>query len=399
MAAKSMVDTERIKQGIDLRELAGQHTSLHKESAQEMSGPCPRCGGRDRFHVQAGWFFCRQCHPKWGDAIEFVRWLGLAHDFRSACALLDGGRAAAPVAHRKPAPKTRPKVRPAGDWKRRAARLVAQAQERLWEPEGGPAQEYLERRGLTPETWLMFRFGYEPEAPVPGTKGRERAPAVVLPWFAKGGRELVAVRYRFLKDTTVGKISSLAGSTFQGRLYGGHVLDDFVFLATPEEPGAVAQRTLIVCEGELNAASIWQVARYSRLDVVSMGSESQHVPDKFAQWTASYGLVFVWLDRGELARDAALRLPGAGAIESLYGDANDLLRRGLLGGFLARVRKEACGDDRPKKEALLWDLWDAADALLGVDKGTAGVIQDLAEQLGQPVALHEPEPGRWITRR
>ncbi len=86
-----MIDTEPIKRNVDLLELAGRFTTLHRESRREYSGPCPRCGGRDRFHVSAEWFFCRQCHEKRGDAIEFMQWLN-GVEFRAACDMLSGGR-------------------------------------------------------------------------------------------------------------------------------------------------------------------------------------------------------------------------------------------------------------------------------------------------------------------
>ena len=42
-------------------------------------GACPKCGGKDRFHVRSfggrNYFFCRQCHEQRGDAIEYMRWL------------------------------------------------------------------------------------------------------------------------------------------------------------------------------------------------------------------------------------------------------------------------------------------------------------------------------------
>src|SRR5262245_57835573 len=57
------IDTDRIKQTADLRELAARSTVLRKESSRELSGPCPKCGGDDRFHVKADWWQCRQCYP------------------------------------------------------------------------------------------------------------------------------------------------------------------------------------------------------------------------------------------------------------------------------------------------------------------------------------------------
>ena len=69
------IDTQQLIQGINLIKLAACYTELHNESTKEFSGPCPKCGGHDRFHVTANWFFCRQCHEKRGDAIEYMRWL------------------------------------------------------------------------------------------------------------------------------------------------------------------------------------------------------------------------------------------------------------------------------------------------------------------------------------
>lgn len=50
--------------------------NLRKKGRDEMTGPCPLCGGDDRFNVQParGTFLCRKCHPKYGDVIEYVRW-------------------------------------------------------------------------------------------------------------------------------------------------------------------------------------------------------------------------------------------------------------------------------------------------------------------------------------
>jgi len=54
----------------------------------EWQGPCPVCGGRDRFHLWpeqgAGTFWCRMCE-KGGDLVEYYRWKdGLS--YRDACA-------------------------------------------------------------------------------------------------------------------------------------------------------------------------------------------------------------------------------------------------------------------------------------------------------------------------
>ena len=83
------IDTERIKSDTDLRELAATYTTLRRESVNSLAGPCPKCGGDDRFCVKAQTFSCRKCHPKWGDAIEFMTWLH-GCTFKEAVAMLQG---------------------------------------------------------------------------------------------------------------------------------------------------------------------------------------------------------------------------------------------------------------------------------------------------------------------
>jgi hypothetical protein len=62
---------------VDILGLIEPTTTLKKVSSREWAGPCPKCGGKDRFRVNLdkGWF-CRQCHSDhWGDQIDFYVWL------------------------------------------------------------------------------------------------------------------------------------------------------------------------------------------------------------------------------------------------------------------------------------------------------------------------------------
>ena len=70
-----MIDIQSVKQHVDLIELAGKSTQLRRISSSEYAGPCPLCGGDDRFHVKSDSWFCRKCQPEWRDAIDFVRWI------------------------------------------------------------------------------------------------------------------------------------------------------------------------------------------------------------------------------------------------------------------------------------------------------------------------------------
>jgi phage/plasmid primase-like uncharacterized protein len=379
----------------DLLALVEQYTSLKKNSRRDRAGPCPRCGGTDRFHVfQSGssgeWRWrCYQCHEKPADAIAFLRWLRPELSLADAVSQLTGDNAPVPAIRRQP--PRRPPVAAQPEWRKRAERIVAEAHERLWKVEGEPGRAYLEGRGLEPQTWLAYGVGYRSDVAVPGTDGKERAPAIVLPWYA-GGR-LVAVRYRFLSAQGKTKLTAESGSQFAGKLFGGQALPR----------AAPGRRTLIIVEGEINAMSIWQVcggpdmAHDWRVDVLSVGSESAKLTPAAVAAIGQYGRVFAWMDRAEVARGVAAALANAYPVRSPGGsDANDLLQKSLLGGFLAMVLKDAA-QSAVALEELLGSLWDTANSLRGLDSATACVCEDLATRLGKRVRLVEAEPGRWIT--
>lgn len=397
---------------VDLIAVASRHTQLHKESSREYSGPCPRpgCTARDNgFHVHAdGWFFCRKCHEKRGDSIEFVRWLQPGLSFREAVAQLAGGAwpTTAPAPKPQPAERQKPATKSQlPGWRKKATALAAEAHERLWAAEGTPARAYLLGRGLEPHTWLQYGVGYRPDAPLPGTKGAERAPALVLPWRSQTG--VYALRYRFLEmqrytdaegRERAEKLVAETGSQFAGKLFGGQALPEWVLMLAPDGyKGAQRLCTLLIVEGELNAMSAWQVAGETRLHVLSIGSESQRLTPAALKFAQGYGQVLVWADKAKIAQQLMAALPGAVGIQSPGGkDANDLLQASLLGGFLATMRaNHAKGQDQ--LEGLLWALYDAAALPLGIDTGSAKILQRLAAQLGKGAAIYEAEPGRWIT--
>ncbi len=61
----------------NLLDIISQDVSLTRAGAAEWCGPCPWCGGKDRFRVwpnsgTVGRYWCRQCNRK-GDAIQYLR--------------------------------------------------------------------------------------------------------------------------------------------------------------------------------------------------------------------------------------------------------------------------------------------------------------------------------------
>ena len=390
----AMVEAAKVTAAqIDLVALAGQRVALTKIAAQEYAGACPRCAGHDRFHVTATWFFCRHCHEVRGDALAYLAWVNNT-DFVTTCQQLVGGSLPmATAAPSTPAPKER---KQGAEWAQGALRKLVAAQAKLLADDdaGAAGRAYLLGRGLQPETWAAYGVGLADVA-LPGTWDETTKththplqPAIVLPWFAQGGRRLVALRYRFLQNHTytIGEIeqhtkqTALYGSDFTQKLFGGQTLPEFVFMPATM-PSAERGRVLLICEGETNAMSVYQVAHESRLDVLSIGSETAALPETFAAWAGRYGQILTWLDRSDLAAKVALKLKGAHAIASkgLGGaDANDLLQQGLLGAFLATVRIQLCQSDG-ERQTLYWSLADAAQG----DMGTAQVVQRLAVELGK----------------
>ena len=303
----------------------------------------------------------------------------------------------AAVVQRAPAAAQPERTEPTDEWRERAGHIVTVAQGALMNVHTAGA-DYLDKRGLEPATWQAFGWGF-------GIY-RDRT-SIVMPWY-RGGK-LMAIRYRYIEPTPDGqRLIAQPGSKFGGVLYGGQAM----------EPGAEQTRTLVLCEGEINAASIWQVAHETRLDVLSVGSESTRLTDAMIAHAAKYKHVIVWMDRREIAAKMREQLAQGGsagtvAVTSplrkdavgnvLTGadgkpqkwDANDLLRIGKLGAFLAGVRAKACGEDAGRREGLLWDLVDAARLPLGIDPGTGAAALRLAGELGKKVTLYECPDGAW----
>src|SRR5690606_10538797 len=104
------------------------------------------------------------------------------------------------------------------------------------------------------------------------------------------------------------RVKQTSRGAFSGIVWGGLGLLGLGPVPSGYTP-AERMRTLIVCEGEINAASIWQVAHPARVDVVSLGSESQQVTPDMRAFFARYGSIVVWMDKGQI-RDRVMREAG-----------------------------------------------------------------------------------------
>ena len=310
------VDLASLKQRTDLISLASQHTRLRRESRSEYSGPCPKCGGRDRFHVhQDGWFFCRQCHERRGDVIEFVQWLE-GCDFREAVQRLSG--AVPPARHTPPPPAEPPaKPYPDQDWQARAWKVVDECQRLLWSDEGLRARDYLARRGLNEATILAFQIGFTPGGTLYGFH-LERS--IVLPWW---GRDAI---WKINQRRPAGspKYRAVRGSV-EGGLFGAYYLG--------------RSEVLVITEGEMDAMLVWQEAG-DQLDVTTVGGATVQIRPEWVIALKPYQRILLLLDNDPAGQGATQRwqsLLGRRAVQVHLPDGHRDVTDAYLAGWDIRA--------------------------------------------------------------
>src|SRR5262252_3350992 len=283
---RPVIDTAAIKQRTDLLGLIGADTRLKKVASTgggEYAGPCPFCGGRDRFRVQPlrGRWWCRGCSqgPRWQDAIAYVRQReGLG--FAEACQRLGASpselglarppsprrwsaaghasrprpASAAPITP-APAPELAEDLEPSAAWRASGMRFLEESEAALWSAEGERARAYLHGRGLNDETLRVWQIGFQPQEgrrdpaerwgfPARTASGQPawvRIPrGIVLPWLLDGQLWQLKVR------TNRQQPKYLAISGGHPCLFGADTL-------VPGEPA-------ILVEGEFDAMLLWQEA-------------------------------------------------------------------------------------------------------------------------------------------
>lgn len=398
----------------DLTELAQRYgLELRKESATSMCGPCPKCGGSDRWWVKDNRYKCRQCSAS-GDAIAFVQERE-GCGFLEAVSMLTGYAVEGKPAQRQSTPRIQnlPPVKP----KRRPpdtagmTEIANAANHALFtDPYAEAGRQYLIDRGIEAHCWQQFNLGYKPDVPLPNTwdkkEGRfilPKQPAIAIPWYRSG--KIVAIRYRFLQwhdyidaegKPAKKKQNSQPTSLFTDGVYGAHALPEWSFEPT-QQNGKRGENycTLVICEGELNAISIWQTCNHWNWEVLSLGSESAHVPAVVVnEYAKHFQRVLIWKDQPVKARaEMAAFGPLAYAVNSIpvldesgkqiigddgkprQMDANDLMRKGLLGGFLASVRLQSCRSDDERKSVIYALQW-ASEYPPGLDDGARRVMRE-----------------------
>jgi DNA primase len=166
----------------DLLGIIGRDVVLKRVASTnggEWAGPCPWCGGKDRFRVWPNAprprYWCRQCGRK-GDAIQYLR---DKHSLSYAEAKERLGLLAArPGSPRASEPMPNP---PAKAWQDAASSAVSRCVAALWSGRHGDILDYLRRRGLTDRTIWQARLGYN--ARRCQVAGGWLEAGLVIPWY------------------------------------------------------------------------------------------------------------------------------------------------------------------------------------------------------------------------
>ncbi len=337
---KTAFDTEWLKQNTNLIDLTGRYVELRKVSSKEYHGPCPWCGGDNRFRVTADHFARRpdgagHCGRK-GDAIEFIMQKHNV-DFRGAVSILGGNL---PTVNEVIKPVRKP-IEPAYKWDEPARKKMAiDAHNILINQQDSQSlhcMAYLTGRGIEPKTVKAFTVGCAPVL-LPATWDDSKAThprqlAISLPWFNHDGA-LVAVKYRFTeshsytdKDGKPHIENKTSRGMASGNVFGWQALQ-----------GPDKCDVLLICEGEINALSLWQ-AGAGAIDVLSTGSEAttKTLPPIVVAKAADYKHKIVWADKKAIADAAALQIGAASMKSPLGKDANDLLQTGDLRPLLGKI--------------------------------------------------------------
>ena len=290
---------------VDLLSLLGQHTSLKRVASTnggEYAGPCPVCGGRDRFRAQpnnneGGLWFCRNCTGEvWQDAIAFQRFIS-GQGF---------GQAVDSLTRVTANPKSNPQrtsdlyiaaSHPNRKWQNRAWKLIHRARKTLFECPDKPliswqekdtlsgktsvkkldALTYLHSRGLNTSTIGLWNIGFIPTDWYDDPKN----------WGLKGKRLWIPQGILipcFLGDVVwYLKIRRPAGEPKYIQIRGS-------------QPGLFMIQTLqfsetaVITEGELDALLLWQHVE-DLAGVISLGSATTKLD------VTTWGLYFLGIKR------------------------------------------------------------------------------------------------------
>jgi DNA primase len=293
----------------------------------EYHGPCPMCGGTDRFAVQPNYdyprWFCRECNKSWSDAIELMQRLH-GDDFVQACQRLN-----IRLDKKKsswPAPRRAPAAVPAVDapaisdsaYIDMATKFVDWAWRNLHSGDYRDVQYnyLLEQRIIGDDITFLHMVGYNPSWKT-WDWGKTRvkvAPGIVFPYLESFDGPPRRINIRRM-DGDPKYIQIKGGANW---LYNAWQIK--------------SKSTVILCESEIDALSVSQMVVHHAVVPVATGSAQAC---RLARWIALLSTarrVLVAFDN-DSAGEAAARwwidtLPNAARLQPTRHDVNDMLKHG-----------------------------------------------------------------------
>ena len=308
-----------------------QDTRLIRTSSSrggQYNGPCPWCGGTDRFRVQPhygayGFFACNQCRRS-GTAIDYLMLMRGCSKQRALATVgwepQDGRRLTESIPHS--ARQSRPGwEEPPEQWQRAATAFYQVCQRALWSDVGSRALDYLRRRGLSDETIRRAALGYHP--------GPFRAPAnqwgrttwlaqgIVIPWLIEGGIWRLTIRDDRVTEGNRRYLQVSGGSN-------GLYLTQSLLLK---------RQAVVLLEGEFDALSVAQECGDLVAVVATGTTKGSHTP-RWVSLLAQQEQVLVAFDaerdKGDVdAEWWTRRLGNAQRLRPLWSDANQMLQDGV----------------------------------------------------------------------
>lgn len=352
----------------DLLQLIGHDVTLKRKGSTnggEYAGPCPFCGGRDRFlvwpnHPDGGQWWCRKC-DKTGDAIAYLVERGELTP-SEAGRIRRGEDPARPWPVKRttspaiPAPRHPERLQPPGpEWQSAARDFVARCELALWAPGGERALAWLRGRGVTDDTIKTAGLGYHDADRYgdPAAWGLDRESlwlprGIVIPWVICGTLWRVNIR----RPAGDPKYFSPAG--FVTGLYNADAL--------------TTTRPAILVEGEFDALTLGQVAG----DVVTPVATGSTDGGRRPRWIAAMAIcpeVLVAYDADDAGEKAAAWWTGVLSNgrrwRPLWEDANAMQQAGAD----VRAWVMAALDPKPSEPSEL-----AEARKLAADAEAAGVL-------------------------
>lgn len=302
---------------------------FRKKSAREYAGPCPVCGGEDRFVLildnrRRGGFrwFCRGCRaPEAGkafDAIDLYRAMTPGATFPQACEAL--GVEIRTPARPSSARQERGGRLPDQKWRERAAAFLRHCQKWVnggFDPDSAIVADFADLgvangalfgwRGLLDETCVQAGIGFNSRMVFERREkwglqgeGNIALPRGIVIAVARGGMPVAIAIRRMPGDSSIakyGKYHELAGGA------------KLAFVI-----GEIGDRVLL-CESALDGALAWQESGYRVAAVALMGCGAGAIDSYADSFLRQAKQVVISYDRDDAGREAA------GKLRNLYKGA------------------------------------------------------------------------------